>query len=166
MAQEMVLVVKMVHAVRDHAIVADRIERDHPAAARVADMVDQLRVKRLILRITVGADQPIKDMADRERPVFPVFGENHVDRIEQRQRLGLRLVVGDVALRSASFTARRNFAHVARARRRFASLIASIASAAVRPNACFRWGIIGRLMRSRLPDRSQAAASSIAALCS
>ncbi|MER8720024.1 MULTISPECIES: hypothetical protein [unclassified Mesorhizobium] len=69
----MVLVVKMVHAVRDHAIVADRIERDHPAAARVADMVDQLRVKRLILRITVGADQPIKDMADRERPVFPVL---------------------------------------------------------------------------------------------
>ena len=72
------------------AIVADRIEPHEAGAAGSVQHLAKTVVRLLGLVVSVGADQPVEDLADRQRQVLAVLVEHGVDLLEQRQALGAR----------------------------------------------------------------------------
>ena len=81
----------------DRAVIAQRSERDQAGAAGTAERLAQPVVGRLRLVVSVGADQPVKDLPGGQRELVAVFGENSADGVEQAERVAARPPRGKAA---------------------------------------------------------------------
>jgi hypothetical protein len=94
---EVVLMIEMIEANGSDPVVSNGLERYPLRTASVRKMVAEPVVEGFRLFIAVGADEPVIDLPDGERPVGPIFVED-VDRgIEQLDRLPARIIVVDVS---------------------------------------------------------------------